>query len=58
MYYVFLVKLTKEEYQFMLYIIIGVIVIIILYLILAYNNLIKNKNLVEVDGKVYIQIIK
>ena len=45
--YVFLTKLTKEEYQIMTYIILGIIVISILYLIISYNNLIKKKNMVE-----------
>ena len=45
--YVVLTKLTNEEYQIMTYIILGIIVIALLYLITSYNNLIKKKNLVE-----------
>ena len=44
---VFLTKLIKEESQIMTYIIIGIIAIILLYLIISYNNLIKKKNMVE-----------
>ena len=44
---VFLTKLIKEESQIMTYIIIGIIAIVLLYLIVSYNNLIKKKNMVE-----------
>ena len=44
---VFLTKLIKEESQIMTYIIFGIIAIILLYLIVSYNNLIKKKNMVE-----------
>ena len=45
--HVFLTNITKEEYQIMIYIIIGIIAITSIYLILSYNNLIKKKNMVE-----------
>ena len=45
--YVFLTKLTIEEYQIMTYIVLGIFVIVLLYLIASYNNLIKKKNMVE-----------
>ena len=45
--YVFLIKLIKEEYHIMTYIILGIIAIAVLYLIMSYNNLIKKKNMVE-----------
>ena len=44
---VFLTKLIKEESQIMTYIIFGIIAIVLLYLIISYNNLIKKKNMVE-----------
>ena len=44
---VFLTNLIKEESQIMTYIIFGIIAIILLYLIVSYNNLIKKKNMVE-----------
>ena len=44
---VFLTKLINEESQIMTYIIFGIIAIVLLYLIISYNNLIKKKNLVE-----------
>ena len=45
--YVFLTKLTIKEYQIMTYIILGIFVIVLLYLIASYNNLIKKKNMFE-----------
>ena len=44
---VFLTKITKEEYQIMTYIILGIFTIAILYLIMMYNNLVKKKNMAE-----------